>query len=90
MVEGPLLTKAATHTAMKAPEVPMMSNIPSADPPDSYSLENGRASADYQRRKDGPRKVTLGLLSNPSHNDYGQDHRCHNYHGGLKTGPNGY
>ena len=28
IVEGPPLTRAATHTAMKAPEVPMMSTYP--------------------------------------------------------------
>ena len=28
IVEGPPLTRAATHTAMKAPDVPMMSTCP--------------------------------------------------------------
>ena len=84
-MDGPPATKAATQTAMKAPDVPMMSTCPAPDSPDADGLEDCCGSADQQRRKDGPRYVALGLPGNPGHDDHRQDHRRRDDHGCLKA-----
>ena len=64
--------------------------MPSPDRADPDSLEDGGGSADEQRRKDGPRQITLRLLGNPGHNDHGQNHRRQNDHSGLKASADGH
>ena len=87
-MDGPPSTRAATQTAMKAPDVPMISTCP--NPPDPDSLENSCGSADQQCRKDGPRCVAVRLLGNPGNDNNGQDYRRNNDHGGLNACANGH
>ena len=89
-MDGPPSTRAATQTAMKAPDVPMISTCPAPIRPDPDSLENSRDPADQQRCKDGPRCVAVRLLGNPGNDNNGQDYRRNNDHGGLNACANGH
>ena len=85
IVDGPPSTSAATHTAMKAPDVPMMSTCPAPIRPNrAVPGPNGGDSADQQRREDGPRQVLSGCSAIRATMTSGQDHRRHNNHGGLQ------
>ena len=85
MVAGPPFDRAATHTAMNAPDVPMMSTCPAPDSPDADGLEDGRHAADYQGREDAPRDVGVRLPRYPRHDDHRQDDGSDDYRGGLQA-----
>ena len=71
IVAGPLFVSAATHTAMNAPDVPMMSTCPAPTSPDSNRLQDGGYAAYYERSKDAPRQIVVGLFRDPEDNDHG-------------------
>ena len=90
IVAGPPSDRDATHTAMNAPDVPMINTCPEPMRPTRTACSTVVAAADYQRREYGPGHVAIGLVGNAGHDDHRQHHRRDDYHGGLQAGPDGY
>ena len=90
MVAGPACRSAATHTAMKAPEVPMMRTWPSADASDAHCLEDGGYAADEQGGEHAPGDVAFGLVGDAGYDDDGEDDGGDDYDGRLESRPEGY
>ena len=54
IMAGPPFTRAATHTANEGSRRAHDEHVSGPEPSDPDGLEDGRSSADYQRRKDAP------------------------------------
>ena len=89
IVAGPPLTKAATHTAMNAPDVPMMSTCPAPTRPTRTAWRTVVTPLTISAAKTPHDMYAVRLPGNPRHDNHGQDHRRHDDHRGLQPRADG-